>query len=104
MLARAPAHRIRPDARSAPARGAHGRDHAPMHAEGKDLIAKAGVEQGEMAHAPAVDRGSDPLAGPVRDEPNRWRDGEPADPDATAQPDPDKGDEQLQDEDTNSGD
>src|SRR4051812_15801402 len=107
MLARAPAHRARPDARSAPAHGAHGRDHAPMHLEGKDLIAKAGVEQGKMAHVPAVEEGSDPLdplAGPVRDEPNRWRDGEPADPDATAQPDPDEGDEQPQDEDAGSGD
>ena len=78
-----------------------------MHAEGKDLIAKAGVEQGEMAHAPAVEGGSDPLdplAGPVQDEPDRWRDGEPADPDAAAQPDPDEGDEQPQDEDANSGD
>ena len=29
-----------------------------MHAEGKDLIAKAGVEPDETAHAPAVDEGA----------------------------------------------
>src|SRR3954453_11636115 len=105
MLARAPAHRARPDARSAPAHGAHGRDHAPMHPEGKDLIARAGVEQGEMAHAPAVEEGSDPLdplAGPVQDEPDRLRDGELADPDAAAHPDPDEDDEQHPDEDAGS--